>query len=182
MTARSYFTELYDRSADPWRLATTDYELAKFDATLAALPRPRYESVFEPGCSIGVLTRLLAPRCDHVLAMDLDPRPLADLDLPGVEARAGRIPEDWPDATFDLVVLSEILYFLPATDREGVGDRLLATLVPGGQVVVVHWRHPFEEADTTGDEAHAELASLSGLDLVSSRVERDYRLEVFERA
>lgn len=181
MTARTYFSGLYDASVDPWRLATTEYELDKFAATVEALPRPRYESAYEPGCSVGVLTRLLAPRCDHLLAMDLDARPLAQIDVPNVRTQAGAVPADWPGETFDLAVLSELLYFLDAGDRAGVLDRLTATVRAGGDIVAVHWRHPFDEADATGDEVHAELADLDGFTRISSDVRRDFRLEVFRR-
>lgn len=181
MTSRDYFTALYDRTDDPWHLATSDYERSKFIATVAALPRHRYASAFEPGCSIGVLTRLLAPRCDRLLAMDLDPRPLQQLALPDVTARVGRVPEDWPEETFDLVVLSELLYFLPQNERAEVSAAVLRTLAPGGHLVATHWRHPFKQADADGDDVHAELAAVSGLTPVSQRVEPDYNLAVFRR-
>ena len=57
--------------ADPWRFATSDYERAKYEATLAALPHEIYRDVLEIGCSIGVLTRQLAPRCEKLLALDV---------------------------------------------------------------------------------------------------------------
>ena len=38
--------------------------------TVASLPLERYRRCYEPGCSVGLLTRLLAARCDEVLATD----------------------------------------------------------------------------------------------------------------
>ena len=67
----TYFDGVYAASADPWHFETSEYERAKYAATLAALPNRRYSRAFEIGCSIGVLTELLAPRCDALLAVDV---------------------------------------------------------------------------------------------------------------
>jgi hypothetical protein len=63
-----YFDAIYQRDPDPWQFATSEYEAGKYRATLAALPRKHYRNGFEVGCSIGVLTRMLAERCDDLLA------------------------------------------------------------------------------------------------------------------
>ena len=58
-----HFRRLYARSADPWGFRTSGYEQEKYRRTIAALGERRFRSGFEPGCSIGVLTRMLATRC-----------------------------------------------------------------------------------------------------------------------
>ena len=117
----SYFAAMYARSADPWGFGDRWYEERKRAVTLAALPQRRYASAFEPGCSIGVLTAALAPRCDALLATDVSQealavagRRLADAGHVRLERRA--LPDDWPPGRFDLVVLSELLYYLGADD------------------------------------------------------------------
>ncbi len=75
-TPPEYFEQLYVRDPDPWRFATSGYERDKYAATLAALPNRRFASGFEVGCSIGVLTRQLAERCDALLAADGSPTAL----------------------------------------------------------------------------------------------------------
>ena len=67
---REHFDVLYEGSSDPWDLRSAWYERRKYAITVAALPRERYRSGLEPGCSIGELTRLLAARCDRLLAFD----------------------------------------------------------------------------------------------------------------
>ena len=62
-TDRTYFEQIYDHDPDPWGFESRWYEHRKYALTMAALPEPHYRSAFEPGCSIGVLTDLLAPRC-----------------------------------------------------------------------------------------------------------------------
>ena len=113
----SYFEQLYARDPDPWRFATSEYERDKYAATLAALPRRRFASGFEVGCSIGVLTRQLAERCDTLLGADV-----ADAALDQARARCADqhwvrfehmlVPQDWPGGAFDLIIFSEVLYYL----------------------------------------------------------------------
>ncbi len=68
-----YFEMVYGANADPWGFESSPYEDAKYDATLAALPKARYQSGFEIGCSIGVLTERLAQRVRGLLAVDVVP-------------------------------------------------------------------------------------------------------------
>ena len=60
-----HFQRLYDASSDPWQFRSSQYEQAKYRATIASLGTRRFRSGFEAGCSIGVLTRLLAERCER---------------------------------------------------------------------------------------------------------------------
>ena len=60
-------------SADPWGFTSRWYEARKYALSVAMLPRQHYHEAFEPGCSVGVLTELLAPRCTSLLACDLAP-------------------------------------------------------------------------------------------------------------
>ncbi len=53
-------------------------------------------------------------------------------------ARA-QVPGEWPEGTFDLMVLSEVVYFLDPVDVERLVERVKGSLRPGGTVVLVHW-------------------------------------------
>ncbi|WP_229052350.1 trans-aconitate 2-methyltransferase [Aeromicrobium sp. Leaf350] len=186
MTAPEYFTDMYARSADPWHLGEREYEHRKYGITVASLPHRSYGRAFEPGCSIGLLTALLAPRCDELLATDAVAAPLEQarrtVPDPHVRFEQASLPHEWPDGELDLVVLSEVLYFLSAEARAQVRARVLEGLSAEGHLVVVHWRHPFDEADCTGDDAHRELGDEPGLTTIVSHVEDDFRLEVMGRA
>jgi SAM-dependent methyltransferase len=162
-----YFEALYRNDMDPWKFATSEYEARKYDATLKALPRNHYESVFEPGCSIGVLTRKLADRCDHVLAVDVTEIPLAlarrqCAGCPNVTFERMCIPREWPLGRYDLIILSEILYYF---DRDAVAKtatRVAQTLAAGGDVVLVHWILP-TNYPLSGDAAvDTFMATLQG--------------------
>ncbi len=70
------FERMYRQDPDPWSFATSEYEQRRYDLTVASLLRPRYRRAFEPGCAIGELTRRLATRCDHVVALEPSPTAL----------------------------------------------------------------------------------------------------------
>lgn len=140
----SYFDKLYAQDSDPWQFETSAYETAKYDATLAALPQERFVSVLEIGCSIGVLTARLAPRCDELLALDVSEQALDRArhrcrEMSHIRFEKGRIPQDWPDGRFDLIMLSEVLYYLDKDDLDRLATRVGLSLVPGGAIMMVHW-------------------------------------------
>ena len=139
-----YFDDLYAADPDPWRFAASAYERDKYAATLAALPRSRYTSALEIGCSIGVLTRQVAAHCDSLLSLDvaqtaLEQAALRCADLPHVTFSAAQVPGSWPPGRFDLILLSEVIYYLDLTDVARLAARVGESLGDGGDIVLVHW-------------------------------------------
>lgn len=180
-----YFEAMYAGSEDPWGFRTRWYERRKRSLTLACLPRERYARAFEPGCAIGVLTRGLAARCDALLAWERASEAVAlartDLaDAPHVEVARARVPEQWPGGTFDLVVLSELLYYFDDRDLDVLLDRTVGSLDQGGTLVAVHWRHPVDDHVRSGDDVHRALAVRAGLVRTAHHEERDFLLQVYE--
>jgi SAM-dependent methyltransferase len=154
---RAYFDEVYRASRDPWGFRTRSYEVRKRQLTIAMLPDPIYQSVFEPGCSIGVLTAMLAERSERLLAMDISAQALeiAAADLPAnVELRQGTLPDDWPDGQFELVLLSEVGYYLGEDDCRRMAELAASS---ARDLMAVHWRHPVDDYPLSGDEVHSIL-------------------------
>jgi 2-polyprenyl-3-methyl-5-hydroxy-6-metoxy-1,4-benzoquinol methylase len=176
-----FFDELYARNPDPWDFETSAYEAHKFDATIAAL-EPPYASALEVGCANGVLSERLAERCETLLAIDVVDAVLARARerVPGVTFERREIPEQWPDGAYDLIVCSEVLYYLdpPAFDR--TLTEIDRTLVPGGSLLAVHWRHQTTRYPLLGDEVHARLAELGWPVALELRTP-DYVLHRFDR-
>jgi 2-polyprenyl-3-methyl-5-hydroxy-6-metoxy-1,4-benzoquinol methylase len=103
--AVAHFQRLYDASPDPWGFASNPYEQAKYRETLLALGDRRFASGLEIGCSIGVLTRMLAPHCDALLGVDLVEQPLQAArtrcaDQPRVRFQRMQVPAAWPAGQF----------------------------------------------------------------------------------
>jgi SAM-dependent methyltransferase len=185
----SYFDAMYAASADPWGFAERWYEQRKYALTMACLPHRRYASGYEPGCSVGVLSEALAGRCDQLLCSDGSAAAVASARArlaasPHVTVEQRRLPERWPLGSYDLVVLSELLYYFDPADL----DVLLASALPSvresGVLVAVHWRHPVADYPQDGDAVHAALgrhASSAGMALLANHREDDFVLDVYLR-
>lgn len=157
----TYFEAVYQANEDPWHFETSPYEQEKYATTVAALPLPHYARAFEIGCSLGVLTEQLATRCGQLLAVDIAAAPLEKArrrcaHLPQVEFRQMQLPADFPaaEASFDLVVLSEVGYYWNLPDLAQVAAKIRGALRPGGQVLLVHWTPTVHDYPLTGDEVH----------------------------
>ena len=177
------FDRLYAQSADPWDFEGSAYERAKYDATLEALGGRHFADLLEVGCSIGVLTARLASRADRVLAVDvaqaaLDRAAWRCQALPQVAFRLASVPEEFPAGSFDLILFSEVLYFLDAQDVAETASLAQTALRPGGLVVLVNWTGE-TNTPTTGEEA-ASLFEKSAprLRVLERRVHPTYRLDV----
>jgi SAM-dependent methyltransferase len=161
-TSRSFFEELYRTDPDPWRFTDDAYEQARYQHLLAHVPAGRYDTAFEPGCSIGVLTRQLADRCRRVFAIDIAEAAVAEAhrrctDRPGVDLARGELPHDLPDEPVDLVVLSEIGYYLTEPVLADMARRIRDVLTPGGRVVAVHWSGESSDHVLHGRDVHRIL-------------------------
>ncbi|WP_104082011.1 bifunctional PIG-L family deacetylase/class I SAM-dependent methyltransferase [Cryobacterium sp. Y11] len=180
-----FFDDLYASGSDPWGFESRWYEKRKRAALIAALPRQRFGTALELGCSTGVLTAELADRCDSLLGIDVVEKPLgiARERLAGrsnVRFECRTLPGDWPDGEFGLIVLSEMGYYCSETDLRSLLERCRASLAPGGVLVACHWRHPVAEYPLTGDAVHAQLTHVVGLQRTVHHLERDFVLEVYE--
>ena len=181
---RRHFDELFAASADPWQFKLRWYEARKRALTLACLPRARYASGYEPGCANGELSAALAERCDRLLISDgaaaavgLAQRRVAD--LPHVRAVQAWVPDDWPAERFDLIVISELAYYLDEAALTALAAAARASLAEVGDIVACHWRHAIPGCRWGGDAVHTALARALGLPCVWSLADPDFRLEVW---
>ncbi|HEY5857682.1 MAG TPA: SAM-dependent methyltransferase [Aldersonia sp.] len=181
---------MYRDCPDPWGFAWRWYEQRKYALTVAALPRARFRRALEPGCSIGVLTALLARRCDEIVATDVVEDALAAArtriaatpDAGRVECRTWAFGSAWGSlGRFDLIVLSEVAYYLHADALRAALETAVDHLEPGGTLVCVHWRHPAPDYPLTGDEVHRIVHATDVLSPLATYGDDDFRLDVFTR-
>ncbi len=179
------FERLYHESPDPWGYRTSSYEQQKYAATLAALPRRSHGLTLEVGCSIGVFTRLLAARCQHVVAVDFSLSALelarrSLQDLSNVDLLRASFPEEAPPGSWDLIICSEVLYYLQRPAFDEAISWIKAQLSFGASVLAVSWRGVGRDEPLTGDEVHdrltRELADWHALDARQDA----YRLDRFD--
>jgi SAM-dependent methyltransferase len=138
----SYFEAKYRADIDPWRFRTSDYERDKFEATIRALSKPRYRSGLEVGCAIGILSALLAKRCDGLIALDGSRTAIEEAarqNLSNVRFGTAFLPDEFPAGTFDLIMLSEVLYYFAEDDLMRLAERCLNAMEGAGEMILCHW-------------------------------------------
>jgi trans-aconitate methyltransferase len=186
-SSAAIFEALYRADPDPWRFASSSYEQDRYAALLRALRRDYYEYAFEPGCSIGEFTVLLAPRCARLLATDVSAtavgaararcRSLTQVKIE--EADLQFIGE--PRARFDLIVLSEIGYYFPADQLSQIATGLANQLLPGGEFLAAHWLGHSADHVLHGDEVHATLVECMPLAQYHAERHAQYRINSWIR-
>lgn len=180
----NYFKGMYANDPDPWRFATSAYEQDKYAATLAALPRPRYTSGLEVGCSIGVFTHQLCTRSEALIALDVVPSVLEAArarcaDCPNVSFKLAAVPGDWPDGRFDLILISEVAYYLDRADLARLVTRVGGALLQDADIVLVHWLGVTHYPLSGDDAAEGFIADARGFaQVVKQSRTAEYRLDV----
>ena len=172
---------LYRNGDDPWGFRTSAYEQAKFAATAEALLQPRYRSGLELGCGNGELSRHLAPRCDAFTGLDAVDTALqaARRAVPDGRFVQAYLPCLLPDGPHDLIVLSEVLYFLDAPGLSSLA-RQIALRWSGAELLSVIWLGPSGNA-LEGEEALGAFTSALPADFTAEMITRTqhYRIDRF---
>ncbi|MGP4733507.1 MULTISPECIES: class I SAM-dependent DNA methyltransferase [unclassified Psychrobacter] len=210
----SYFNELYNDNADPWQYQTRWYEERKRNTCLALLPQPHYERAIELGCGNGVLSELLAHRCQDLISIDgnhqavkLAKERLAV--LPHARVIQGIVPDKLfslkelleqrkplsentsiNQPPFDLIVISEILYYLSSSDIDVVINWALHNLALNGTLLCCHWRYAIDGFAMTGESVHQRLHQTfinnnenhHAFNHQSQMIDSDFLLDIWQRS
>lgn len=189
------FDALYRADPDPFAVGSRWYERRKIAVVLASLSRPGYGVGWDAAAGTGHLAAGLASRCRRILATDASAvavqaltgqqeGPAASQILPAnVTVRRSALPELPAEAlAADLVVVSEVLYYLP--DRERAATlQMLSGL--DAEIVAVHWRHHPEDTYLSGAAATRELHSVltgAGFTRAVAHEDTDFVLSVHHPA
>ena len=183
-TDPGYFERMYAQDPDPWRFASSAYERDKYAATLAALGPRRFMHGLEVGCSIGVLSRQLAARCDAFLGLDVAEPALARArahcaDQGWARFQRAVVPDEWPEGEFDLIVFSEVLYYLGDAGIAAAAAHSRRSLRPDGLVVLVNFLGD-TGAGCTGARAACAFIAAAGLREQGATRAQRYRIDVLQ--
>ena len=185
------FDAMYRRQADPWSLRTAWYERRKLDILMASLPQARYRHALDLGCGEGEAVRRLAGRCDRVHAVDGSPAAVARCQAWAEETGATHVgacvlqlPRQWPAGTrgqVDLLVVSELAYYLGDDDLALFLDHCLDTLAPDGDWAMCHYTRDFHDRRQPTERLHDALHRLPGLRRIVTHDDVQFRLDIWRK-
>jgi cyclopropane fatty-acyl-phospholipid synthase-like methyltransferase len=186
-SSAAFFEAKYRSESDPWNFLQSPYECARYNAILSVLRGRHYHRVFEPGCSIGVLTIRLANICDEIEASDFSPTAVNEArrrceNLSNVRIRCRSLSEQEDLGPFDLVVLSEIGYYFCAREWRKISECCVATMNRGSTLLAAHWLGSSADHQISGDEVHNTLASNANLLLKHSERHEFFRVDRWMRS
>jgi SAM-dependent methyltransferase len=183
------FDALYRADPDPWQVRSSAYEGRKLGILLASLTSPAYASAWDPGCGVGELAARLAQRCDLVLASDASPEAVRltrerCTDLDNVTTAVVSLPLPPPTSGFDLVVLSEFLFYLDPTGRRQAMAIIDERCAPSAELASLHWRPKPHDAWLSGEAMQAEISAdlgARGWTRHTHHDDRDFVLDIHRR-
>ncbi len=178
-----HLAEIYSGSDDPWSHLTSIYEKEKYDATLVAIGSGPFEKALEIGCGNGTLLARIAPRCRIAIGVECIPEAarqarMAVSEYNHVTVLETTAPQGLPNLSPDLVVLSEVLYFLSEEEIFSLADWLNSGRGPARpRIVCINWLGATDEPLNGNDAMAAFARSLSRPGIC--KIAKGYRIDIF---
>ena len=147
----AHFEALYADDPDPWDYEGSRAEAVKRARVLAALGSGPLGAGCELGCGPGVATAAMAPRFAALLALDgaAEAVRLARGRVGGqrrVRVRLAPLPPALPRGSLDVVIATEVLYYLPPPVLDRTLTACARALRPGGRFVSTNSLTRFSDA------------------------------------
>jgi peptidoglycan/xylan/chitin deacetylase (PgdA/CDA1 family) len=151
---RGYWEGLFARVPDPWRYGNR-YEQVKYEQTLSLVPAG-IDSAMEVACAEGFFTEKLAPQVQRLIASDISQVAVertaqrcaahSNIEYMRVDLARDELPTG-----FDLIVCSEVLYFMGDWETlRNVAAKLAGALKPGGYLLTTHANQVVDDPDQPG--------------------------------
>ena len=183
------FEAKFQENPDPWNYGSSRFEAFKRQILLQACGTRQYGRGLELACANGETSLLLARKCLSLLAVDGSVSAVAEAKrrtagLRHVVITEAALPQDMPRGPFDLIVISELLYYLKSRDLDAVLRRSIAALAPGGRLVVLHHTIYFDDVAIPPAAAQQRAVELLGQSLqpVFRRALAHFDVAAFEKA
>ena len=156
------FEQKFLANIDPWNYMTSPFERHKRDVLLRACGCRTYGRGLELACAIGVTSRCLAQRCLRLLAVDSSLTALAEAqrrtrDSDRLIFRHAVLPDETPRGPFDLIVASEIAYYIEEYALYQLLHKLKIALSPNGRIVFLNHTRQFNDAAQLPALAHTRM-------------------------
>ena len=157
------FSGRYESSdRDSWSYTADPAHLERLQRILKALSPLSGKKVLELGCAEGFITKEIAKQAAQVVACELSPLAAERtrnvcVGLP-VTVIAGDIRSNIPDGTFDLVLASDVFYYLTAAELSKVlNDIALRANTDCRLVMANEWNESYSQL-TSPDEIAATIS------------------------
>ena len=125
---------------DPWHIRTDPDELKKTMEILKHLRNEKYGIGMDMGCGEGFFTEMYADHCDLMLGCDISNVAIrrARKNHRSVNFFQWDIRKGIPNLKnkLDLIICSEVLYYLPPEDCRKVAKNIYGMLKPGGHLII----------------------------------------------
>jgi len=192
LAVRVYFNWKYRRQ-DPYGLLTQDYEIGKLDKTAGvAGEHAPFGAILEIGCGEGPLTERLAPMARSTLAVDISDTAVARArerfkQSPDIRVERMDILVDEFPGPFDMVAVSEVLYYLERDQLQGAAERIMGLVKPGGYLLLAHARaladdeSGVEKKSFGAKTIHQLFTSHSSLEPQADILEPGYRITLLRK-
>ncbi len=194
MKESEYWDRVFARS-DPWNYSGSPYEQTKYRHTLEMMPDSSIGRAAELGCAEGIFTTMVAPLVDRLLAVDisnvaLDRAKARCLENRNVTFAQHDISDGMIGADYDLVICSEILYYLrDSAALERFACQVRESVKPGGHLLMTHPNMVSDDNSTTGFDFNeigagtigTIFSSCPGFEFVRELRTELYRVQLFRR-
>ena len=177
-----FFETLYQYDSDPWRFASSSYELYRYHQICSIIRHQKHKYTFEAGCSIGILTEKLAHFSEFVEAIDISPTATSLAlsrcnSLNNIKIHCSSLENYSINPHTDLIILSEIGYYFTPEEWRLVLQKMLTTCVPPFYILASHWLGFSPDHLLSGDEVHSIINSLRAFQLRHQERHENFRLD-----
>jgi hypothetical protein len=194
MNEQDFGNQVYTK-VDPWDYGCA-YEQTKYLHTLELIPDSQLLNAIELGCSEGRFTEILASRVGRLLAIDissvaLDRARARCSAISNVTFRQHDISTGMVGDSYDLVVCSEILYYLrDAAAVEKFAREVRESMNHSGYLLMTHANMVSDDKSQTGFDFNEigskfigeVFSSCVGLEYLRELRTDLYRVQLFQRA
>ena len=182
------FDAKFSDSEDPWSTFTNRDEARKRKAILRGIGSRRVGRVLELAAGNGSNSIGLARLS---LRLDATEGTLSGVrlvkravgDIPRVRVSQLVLPARFPRATYDSIVVAEVLYYLNAQEMSAVARAIAVTLRPGGRLILAHHRVDYPDFVQHAADIHHCFLVMGGANWRTDKAVRTGRwhVQVFTR-
>lgn len=146
LTFRMVLNRIYDLAYrlrnDLFEIEGSEYEQHKLNRLIGVIRQRRYKTVLDVGCGIGILAEKISPFCQQIIGIDFSPKAISLAEkrcknLENVSFLERDIRTFDFQGDYDLVIFSEVLYYLEDRFIERIVHRLKKNLPDSARIIIV---------------------------------------------